>query len=251
MALITCPACGREVSPRATACPGCGDPLTRGPRSSPAKAKGPTATGALFTVLIGVTGGLAIFLFLGFCCCGAAGDQSARERRAARPPEAVTAPARPALAPAPTPAPTPTVHRIGERFELGEYAYTVTEAKAAKWVGGEYFGKAPQEGATFVVVRFKIENLTSKTKTVLTDDFVLKDHRGREFRPSSEANTAIMLSGSDKDFIITEVQPGLSKPMKTAFEVPVDAVKFESTLIVPEKGLFRGGQASVSLPALK
>lgn len=28
MELINCPACGAEVSPRATACPRCGDPLT-------------------------------------------------------------------------------------------------------------------------------------------------------------------------------------------------------------------------------
>ena len=33
MALITCSACGKQISPNASACPGCGEPVKRKPRN--------------------------------------------------------------------------------------------------------------------------------------------------------------------------------------------------------------------------
>lgn len=33
MALITCPSCGKQISPNASTCPGCGEPVKRKPRN--------------------------------------------------------------------------------------------------------------------------------------------------------------------------------------------------------------------------
>jgi len=57
MSLMTCPSCGKQISPNAAACPGCGEPVKHQPRS--------LALGILFNSLaaiwfIGSITGIAI-----------------------------------------------------------------------------------------------------------------------------------------------------------------------------------------------
>lgn len=57
MAIIHCPECAREISDRATACPGCGCPLQS---SAPPASEG---TGAAPRDTVGVVGKIAAFVF--------------------------------------------------------------------------------------------------------------------------------------------------------------------------------------------
>jgi hypothetical protein len=98
-----------------------------------------------------------------------------------------------------------------------------------------------------VVVYFAIRNESKKTETVLTDDFRVVDGNGNVYSASTEATTALLMSGATKDLAISQLQPGLQKDTATAFEVPDAAWKVGAKLIVPEKGLLGTGQATVRL----
>lgn len=126
--------------------------------------------------------------------------------------------------------------RIGEPVELGDFAYTIEQPETTTELGPNIASTEAGSGAVFVVVDYTVENLTNETKTALSADFELRDYQGRQFRSSSEAQTALTMS-DDTDFILSELQPGLARDLTTAFQVPEDATDEPLTLIIPEKGL--------------
>lgn len=124
-----------------------------------------------------------------------------------------------------------------QKFRLGDYTYEIKRCEARSRLGSDFLPAKPSAGAVFLVVRFSIANETKKTATVLSDDFTLRDSQGREFRPASNALTALMMQDANKDFLVTEIQPGIEKESVTAFEIPKDALSGNLTLVVPEKGI--------------
>jgi hypothetical protein len=65
-------------------------------------------------------------------------------------------------------------------------------------------------------------------------------------KAGSEANTALEMSGH-KDLIVSELQPGLTKKMVTAFEMPDATARGTFTLVIPEKGLLGTGSVRITL----
>lgn len=126
--------------------------------------------------------------------------------------------------------------QLKESFRLGNFTYKILGTSRQTEIGGGFSHLMTSPGAVFFLVNYKITNESNKTETVMSDDFVLKDSKGREFRPSSKALTALTMSEPDRDFILSELQPGLTKQTITAFEIPVSALEAEVVLIVPEKG---------------
>jgi len=136
-------------------------------------------------------------------------------------------------------------HDLGERIALGGFAYVVQEIDQKDAVGNWLTRETAGEGATFLIVRYTMENLGSESETVIADDFELQDSGGRSYRPSSEANTALAMSGGSKDLFASELHPGVKRKMTTAFEVPKAMLKGGFTIIIPEKGLFGTGRAKI------
>ena len=135
---------------------------------------------------------------------------------------------------------------INDEFQLGDYKYRITGAQQQGYVGNEFMNERASAGATFLIVSYTIENCTNETQTVLAEDFKLLDSKGREFRPSSDVNTALLAEG-DKDFLVSELQPGIPRRMKVGFEVPNSIPISDFTLLVPEKGLFSSGKVRIRL----
>jgi hypothetical protein len=136
---------------------------------------------------------------------------------------------------------------LGDEFKLGNFKYRVFSTDRRPTVGNnEFFRTAASSGATFLVVSYSIENCSNESQTVMAEDFILIDASGRKFKPSTKASTAL-LAGDDHDFLVSQLQPGIPRSMKTAFEVPVSAANSEMTLIVPEKGLWGRGEARVKI----
>jgi hypothetical protein len=124
-----------------------------------------------------------------------------------------------------------------QKFRLGDFTYEIKRCELRARLGSEFLSYTkPGAGAVFVLVRFVIANETKKTATVMSDDFTLRDAPGREFQPASKALTALMMEDENKDFLLTEIQPGIEKESITAFEVPKTALTSDLILIVPEKG---------------
>lgn len=135
---------------------------------------------------------------------------------------------------------------IGDTFRLGDFTYRVTRVAKADTLGNEFSNETAGQNATFVVVQYEITNEGKETHTGLADDFELLDSAGRKFRPSSRGSTAFMMAGGNDDFLLTELQPGITKPSVQVFEVPLTALN-GLRLRVPEKGFFGSDEVVVDL----
>jgi|AntRauTorcE11897_2_1112592.scaffolds.fasta_scaffold10792_3 hypothetical protein len=136
--------------------------------------------------------------------------------------------------------------KLGDSFRLGDFGYVVHDVQTTRKIGNQFISKEASANASFVIVSFEIENFSNETETVLTDDIKIKDQRGRTFSPSSDANTALSMS-TDKDFLLSELQPGIAKRTKTAFEVPTQVVNSGFTIIIPEKGFWGSDEAKIQV----
>gem|GEM_PF-1709015 len=135
--------------------------------------------------------------------------------------------------------------RAGESFRLGDFTYRFISDDVTSEVGSRFSRVRAQDDALFLIVTYSITNDSNETETVLTDDVTFKDEAGRIFRSSSRLNTALMMEREDKDFILSELQPGLTKTMVTGFELPSSAFRGKWTLVVKEKGFFGTGTVEV------
>jgi hypothetical protein len=54
-----------------------------------------------------------------------------------------------------------------------------------------------------------------------------------------------------QDMFLSEVQPGIKRPMSTAFEIPLAAAREGVKLIIPEKGIFGMKSVEIVLPVVK
>jgi hypothetical protein len=207
----------------------------------------------LLSPTAGKTGKIAAAGFGGLFLMGTIVAATASKRNA--PPAApVTATATATAAPTEERAvaakPAPPVKKqpgLGEPFTLGEFQYVIKNVEASDSVGKSFSRKKAGPGATYVIVRYSIRNDGKETATVLTDDFKIVDAQSRQFRPSSEANTALAFSEAGKDLIVSEVQPGLTREMATAFEVPSEVVSGGFDLVIPEKGAFGTDEVRITL----
>lgn len=143
------------------------------------------------------------------------------------------------------------MYAIGDTFTLGDFTYTINNVTTRRAIGtsafGTFMGETASPGATFVIVSYTMENVGRESQTVLSDDFQIQDGSGRTFKPSSKANVALLTESDDKDFLLSELQPGLPRAMQQAFELPEKALDAPVTIVVPQKGFFASGQAKVKV----
>lgn len=102
------------------------------------------------------------------------------------------------------------------RFEGLKLGITGVETPAT--IGSGPFQERPQEGASFVVVRYTIENVGSETRTVISN-VKLVDGQGREFAEATRLTTAL-ITAEDNIELLSQLMPGLPKQQVAAFEVP-------------------------------
>ena len=138
-------------------------------------------------------------------------------------------------------------YEVGDEFQLGKFRYRVSGATMRNMIGSQFASETASNGATFVIVKYSIENCSDQSQTVWADDLKLVDSKGRKYESSSRANTAMMFQGEKSDFAISELQPGIPRSQETAFEIPNSALDGELILVVPTKGGFMSKQAKVKL----
>lgn len=138
-------------------------------------------------------------------------------------------------------------YKVGDGFRLGDFSYWIDEVKKRRCVGRVYSRTCASGGAIFVIVRFTIRNNSKRTRSALTDDFVLLDGHGNRYDASSDATTELVMSGRSKSFLLTQLHPGITKEGVTAFEVPMEVWDEGAVLEVPEKGLLGSRKATVRL----
>lgn len=175
-------------------------------------------------------------------------------RQPDNPPPPPPPPEAPGADPAKPPSASPSrkdAQSVGDVFTLGEFKYCITGVNTTRRIGknlfGEFIGEEASPGAVFVLVSYTIENMGRESQTVLSDDFKIEDGQARTFKPSSDANVALLMESDDKDFLLSELQPGLPRAMKQAFELPEQAIASPITIVVPEKGFWAAGSVRVQV----
>jgi hypothetical protein len=173
-------------------------------------------------------------------------------------------------------------HSLNESFKLGDFSYAITSARKTGFIGSSDLENALVDGmvdgilkgmnkeeralaqgrlkafgiqggttqspgsASYLIVRYIIKNEGKEADVVSTSDFKIADSKGRKFTPSSEATTQLVMK-QGADFLIKELQPGISEEGVQAFQLPDDAFDGKLILVVPEKGFFSKGEVRVKL----
>mgnify|MGYP006290705743 CR=1 FL=1 len=144
-----------------------------------------------------------------------------------------------------------TTKSIGEPFILGDLRYKVVDAEQVSEIGNQLIGGTESSAdAAFLIISYEIENMSNETKTVFTSNFHLNDGKGREFSPSTDAEVAMLMSGSsnEQDFILDQLHPGITKEKKQAFELPDEALENPGLqLVVTDKGLLSSDKVVIPL----
>lgn len=101
-------------------------------------------------------------------------------------------------------------------------------------------------GAVFLLVYYEITNkaLRPQPGSPTTSRFWTTRVAASERRAAAASHTA--MSGGRKDYLLVELQPGVTRRGVQVFEVPEEVLS-SATLQVPEKGLFGFQQILVDL----
>lgn len=135
---------------------------------------------------------------------------------------------------------------VGDPIQLGAFKYIIDSIEPTDRVGkNRYMRKRATDGATFLVVRYRVENTGNETAAVMASDLVIRDTKARTFRASSGATT-VLASEEQVDLLLSELQPGIPRKQLAVFEVP-DAELARLDLVIPEKGLLGTGEVVIPL----
>jgi hypothetical protein len=104
---------------------------------------------------------------------------------------------------------------------VDETIHIVDQVEKKRTISG-VLGNHNSAGGEFIIIRLIVRNDSKKTRTISASMITLIDHEDRQFSTSSEAGTALTMSGDETaEFILTEIQPGLQKRITIIFEVPL------------------------------
>lgn len=135
---------------------------------------------------------------------------------------------------------------IDDPIDLGGFRYVVDSVRPKGSVGkNPFLKKVAADGASYVVVRYSIENVGMETATAFANDLVIRDPQGRIFRPASDATTTLA-ADEGVDLLLSQLHPSVPRKQIAVFEVPKTLLdRFE--LVIPEKGLLGTKEAVLPL----
>lgn len=139
-------------------------------------------------------------------------------------------------------------YTLGTAFRLGLYIYTVAGVQTATTLGGQFKPVSAAPGAEYLIVTFTVRNDSIRARELSTADLKVEDANGVTYGPSREAAAVLRPSSEESDSWLTDIEPGVTKVLAVAFEIPEASLKMPLKLIVPEQGPVASRQASVVLP---
>lgn len=143
--------------------------------------------------------------------------------------------------------PSPDYIPVNQEFKLGEVTFRIGEPQFTEFIGNIYSVTPAPTGSIFVVVPVFIRNDGKKTITILADNFQLKTESDETYRTDSRAVTALSMTYLQKDWLLSELHPGVANDTMTAFVIPAKKQHAHLYLRVPEPGFFARGEALVKL----
>ncbi|PFA80275.1 protein of unknown function [Bacillus sp. bc15] len=111
---------------------------------------------------------------------------------------------------------------LSKEGESSKVKITVGSVESVDSVGGEYLNEKAK--GIYKVVEISITTNQKDAITVDANSFKLMDNQDREFKYSTQAQTAYDIGNSGKsDFFLKQLNPGLTQTGKIIFDVPADA----------------------------
>lgn len=121
---------------------------------------------------------------------------------------------------APASQPEVQVHKFGERFVLGNFAYTFhsmeTKSEIGEYILDTFMGE--KADGIFLIFDVTIENVGKESDYIWSSNIKVVDNEGRTY---SEDTTASFYLKENK-FTFEQMQPRLPKRGKIVFDIPVD-----------------------------
>ena len=106
---------------------------------------------------------------------------------------------------------------VNEALSLKGTTYKVTSVRTADTVGESYARE--RANGTFVLVEVELTNEKQKPATIMSDSLTLVGGNGSAYSTSDDAILAL-----DDQFLLEEIQPGLSESGTLVYDVPPSAV---------------------------
>ncbi|MGR5983482.1 DUF4352 domain-containing protein [Bacillus cereus] len=111
---------------------------------------------------------------------------------------------------------------LSKEGESSKVKIAVGSVESTDSVGGQYLSEKAQ--GVFKVVEISITNNQKDAITVDANSFKLVDNQDREFKYSTQAQTAFDVgNGGKSDFFLKQLNPGLTQTGKIIFDIPADA----------------------------
>lgn len=127
---------------------------------------------------------------------------------------------------------------------LDETAHLIARVERRNAIGNEFM--STHADGQFLILRMQVHNGSNSTRTISTSGMVVIDEQGREFAQSAEGQTALAMSGDQTaEFLMSQIQPGLTKNISVVFDVPPEAKDLK--LRITGGGLFSGETAVLAV----
>jgi hypothetical protein len=135
----------------------------------------------------------------------------------------------------------------GNAFRLGPYTYTITGHQAAAALDGRFSPASANPGNEYLIVTFSLRNDSTKPRVFSTDAFKLQDAGGGLYAACCQGAAAPRTELTRGDLLLTEIQPGATKRLAAAFEVPAASLTPPFKLLVFAQDLLGTHEATVDL----
>ncbi len=116
---------------------------------------------------------------------------------------------------------------IGQVVEVDDGIWVVTSARQESQLADQFGGIMPPKQGNFIIVDFRFKNDANDSKTLTTAIMKLIDEDGRESDPDTDSFGYIP---QEKNVLLEQVNPGVTKEGQVIFSVSPDASGFKLQL---------------------
>ena len=135
--------------------------------------------------------------------------------------------------------------KIGEPAIVGDVTFTVKDVEEVNEItsGNEFIDNVTTEGK-FVILDIDVKNEKSEAITINSSFFKLTNGE-TTYEPTTSGEVMMAMMGED-DFFLTQINPGLNKSGKVAFEVAGD-LDLSKNVLSASTGFFGTESVEISL----
>ncbi|GAA0614676.1 hypothetical protein GCM10009001_34940 [Virgibacillus siamensis] len=136
---------------------------------------------------------------------------------------------------------------IGETATIADVGFTVKNVKTTSVIeSGNQFTEDAKTSGKFVLMDVTVKNGQKEPLTINSGYFEIKTSDGTTYEAVTDGQVLMAMGNVASEFFLTQINPGLSKSGKVAFEVPKD-FKLKNAVLHCQTGFFGTESIEISL----